>query len=49
MLPFAFGFFLLPSDLMYFGLSRNALTAIVFIFLLVQSGYTYYRWKTGEK
>jgi len=49
MIPFAFGFFLLPSDLIYFGLSRNALTAIIFIFLLAQSGYTFYRWKTAEK
>lgn len=49
MFPFAFIFFLLPADLIYFGLSRNALTAIVFIFLLIQIGYTFYRWKTTER
>ena len=48
MFPFACAFFLFPADVVYFGLSRNAMLAILFIALLAQAVYTYVRWKTTE-
>ncbi len=49
MFPFAAAFFLLPADFEVFGLSRNELTALVFIVPLLLAGYTFYRWKTQAK
>ncbi|GEM_PF-1803536 len=49
MLPFALAFLLFPEDIVYFGMSRNQMAALVFALVLALAAYTYYRWKSTER
>lgn len=48
LLPLIFLFFLRPEGSEIFGLKRNLLITLLFIFWAFQSYYNYFKWKQSE-
>jgi len=48
MSPFALFFFLFPANYMFFGMDRNIFIVFILVLGILQSLYTFYKWKKSE-